>query len=109
MDVKTAGARRFDTAGRMVKMGNIIDGAGIRKMAVGSVCAPPGGRQSMQTRHPLLAAGDILALDEVQATAGGAVAVVAPGTGLGEACLVWDGTRHRAYPPACCPWCMPCC
>ncbi len=30
MDVKTAGARRFDTAGRMVKMGGIIDGAGIR-------------------------------------------------------------------------------
>jgi glucokinase len=29
---------------------------------------------------------------------GGARAVVAPGTGLGEAFVVWDGTRHRAYP-----------
>jgi len=30
--------------------------------------------------------------------AGGAIAVVAPGTGLGEAFLVHDGTRLRAYP-----------
>jgi glucokinase len=29
---------------------------------------------------------------------GGAMAVVAPGTGLGEAFVVWDGARHRAYP-----------
>lgn len=26
------------------------------------------------------------------------IAVIAPGTGLGEAFLTWDGTRHRAYP-----------
>ena len=32
------------------------------------------------------------------AGAGGAIAVVAPGTGLGEAFLVHDGTRLRAYP-----------
>jgi glucokinase len=29
---------------------------------------------------------------------GGAIAVVAPGTGLGEAFLVRDGARYRAYP-----------
>lgn len=28
---------------------------------------------------------------------GGAIAVVAPGTGLGEAYLTWDGTQYRAY------------
>jgi glucokinase len=28
---------------------------------------------------------------------GGAIAVVAPGTGLGEAFLVWDGARYRPY------------
>ena len=32
------------------------------------------------------------------ATAGGAIAVIAPGTGLGEAFLTWDGTRYRAHP-----------
>jgi glucokinase len=29
---------------------------------------------------------------------GGAIAVIAPGTGLGEAFLTWDGTRYRAHP-----------
>lgn len=28
----------------------------------------------------------------------GTLAIIAPGTGLGEAFLVWDGTRYRAYP-----------
>jgi len=28
----------------------------------------------------------------------GSLAIVAPGTGLGEAFLAWDGTRYRAYP-----------
>lgn len=28
----------------------------------------------------------------------GGIAVVAPGTGLGEAFLVWDGSRYRAHP-----------
>ena len=27
-----------------------------------------------------------------------AIAVIAPGTGLGEAALIWDGTRYRAVP-----------
>jgi glucokinase len=29
---------------------------------------------------------------------GGTIGVVAPGTGLGEAFLIWDGARYRAYP-----------
>jgi glucokinase len=33
-----------------------------------------------------------------QAVKGGAIAVIAPGTGLGEAFLTWDGTRYRAHP-----------
>ena len=32
------------------------------------------------------------------AVAGGAIAVIAPGTGLGEAFLTWDGTRYRSHP-----------
>lgn len=29
---------------------------------------------------------------------GGTIAVVAPGTGMGQAFLTWDGARYRAYP-----------
>ncbi len=47
---------------------------------------------------PHLKATDLHTLNQGEAAPGGAIAVVAPGTGLGEAYLTWDGTRYRAYP-----------
>src|SRR5580658_10737812 len=44
-----------------------------------------------------LAAGDLVALNRVTGRAIGNQAVVAPGTGLGEAGLFWDGTRHHVF------------
>lgn len=46
---------------------------------------------------PALAAEDVVTLNVGQAVAGGAIAVIAPGTGLGEAFLTWDGGRYRAF------------
>ncbi len=40
---------------------------------------------------------DLVPLNHVSGTPSGNQAVVAPGTGLGEAGLFWDGTRHRVY------------
>jgi glucokinase len=40
---------------------------------------------------------DIETLNAGEAAQHGAVAIVAPGTGLGEAYLVWNGSRYRAY------------
>lgn len=46
---------------------------------------------------PSLEKDDIYALnDNSQPVRGGTIAVIAPGTGLGEAFLVWDGTRYLA-------------
>ncbi|HEV8455503.1 MAG TPA: glucokinase [Gemmatimonadales bacterium] len=42
--------------------------------------------------------GDLHPLNVGEPLAGGALAVIAPGTGLGEAFLTWDGTRYRAFP-----------
>ncbi len=47
---------------------------------------------------PFLEAGDVATIREAEALQGGAIAVIAPGTGLGEGFLVWDGTRYRACP-----------
>jgi glucokinase len=47
---------------------------------------------------PALLAEDLVTLNTGQAVAGGAIAVIAPGTGLGEAFLTWDGARYRAWP-----------
>jgi glucokinase len=47
---------------------------------------------------PLLQPDDLHTLHEGAAAPRGAVAVIAPGTGLGEAFLTWDGTAYQAHP-----------
>jgi glucokinase len=44
-----------------------------------------------------LGEGDLVALNEVKGPVIGNQAVVAPGTGLGEAGLFWDGNRHHVF------------
>lgn len=46
---------------------------------------------------PFLEPDDLYTLHPGTPEPGGAKAVVAPGTGLGEAFLTWDGTRYRAH------------
>jgi glucokinase len=47
---------------------------------------------------PFLQADDLETINPGEAAPGGAKAVIAPGTGLGEGFLVWDGTRYQAAP-----------
>jgi glucokinase len=47
---------------------------------------------------PLLEAGDLETLNQGAPTKNGALAVIAPGTGLGEAFLEWNGNSYRPYP-----------
>ena len=47
---------------------------------------------------PLLEPDDLHSLNTGEADPRGTIAVIAPGTGLGEAFLTWDGTRYRAHP-----------
>ncbi|HEV2470381.1 MAG TPA: glucokinase [Candidatus Sulfotelmatobacter sp.] len=44
-----------------------------------------------------LAEADLVPLNRVVGTVVGNQAVIAPGTGLGEAGLCWDGTRHHVF------------
>lgn len=46
---------------------------------------------------PNLQPGDLVTLNLGTPVAGGTRAVIAPGTGLGEAFLTWDGARYHAY------------
>lgn len=46
---------------------------------------------------PFLEANDLHTLNSGQASTGGAIAVIAPGTGLGEAFLTWDGQHYIAH------------
>ena len=47
---------------------------------------------------PILDDKDLYPLHSGEPEPQGALAVIAPGTGLGEAYLVWDGRQYRAYP-----------
>jgi glucokinase len=47
---------------------------------------------------PSLNGSDLRTLNKGRAAKGGTIAVVAPGTGLGEAYLIWDGAGYRAHP-----------
>lgn len=46
---------------------------------------------------PFFQEKDVHVLNQGRAVAGGAMAVVAPGTGLGEAYLTWDGAGYSAF------------
>lgn len=47
---------------------------------------------------PKLGPEDLRTLNPGEPVPGGAIAVIAPGTGLGEAFLVWEADRYEAYP-----------
>jgi glucokinase len=46
---------------------------------------------------PLLQPGDVTTLNVGQPIPGGAIAVVAPGTGLGQSFLTWDGSKYLPH------------
>jgi glucokinase len=47
---------------------------------------------------PTLQSGDLYTLNAGEPVPGSAQAVIAPGTGLGEAFLIYDGARYRVFP-----------
>ncbi len=54
--------------------------------------------QSIASAVPFLTASDVHTIHAGKAVPQTPLAVVAPGTGLGEAFLTWDGTHYRAHP-----------
>jgi glucokinase len=53
--------------------------------------------QALAQGVPLLEPEDLYTLNKGEPTPDGTKAVIAPGTGLGEAFLTWDGSQYRAY------------
>ena len=47
---------------------------------------------------PVLSPDDLVVIEPGIPVSTGSIAVIAPGTGLGQAFLTWDGERHRAFP-----------
>ena len=53
--------------------------------------------EAMAHAVPNLESVDLHTLNAGQAVPGGAIALIAPGTGLGEGFLTWDGSRYLAH------------
>lgn len=53
--------------------------------------------EAIATAIPFLSSDELQTLNAGQPVAEAAIAVIAPGTGLGEAYLTWDGRRYRAH------------
>jgi glucokinase len=76
----------------------VIDAAAIReRMGFGAVHLL-NDLEAIAHAVRILEAEDIATLNEGAAVPGGAVGVIAPGTGLGEAFLTWSGARYVAHP-----------
>lgn len=54
--------------------------------------------QALATAVPYLEDTDLITLNEGEPVEHGAISVIAPGTGLGEAFLVWSGDHYQSYP-----------
>ena len=46
---------------------------------------------------PALRAGDMITINKGEPVANGPIAIIAPGTGLGESFLTWDGSQYVAH------------
>ncbi len=54
--------------------------------------------EALATAVPHLEGTDLITLNDGERVEQGAIGVIAPGTGLGEAFLVWNGSRYESYP-----------
>ncbi|MEI7644515.1 MAG: glucokinase [Chloroflexales bacterium] len=76
----------------------VIDAAAIREgMGLGSVHLL-NDLESIANAVRILEGDDVATLNVGMPVPGGTLGVIAPGTGLGEAFLTWDGAHYRAYP-----------
>ena len=54
--------------------------------------------ESIGLAVPTLRPSDVSTINPGEPVIGGAIAVIAPGTGLGESFLTWDGRRYTTFP-----------
>ncbi|MCU0610530.1 MAG: glucokinase [Candidatus Eisenbacteria bacterium] len=83
---------------RVTNLPWVIDDVGMRRCTGAAEVCIMNDLEAIAWAIPGLEAADLRQVNPGTAEAGGAVAVVAPGTGLGEALLIWDGARYRARP-----------
>lgn len=83
---------------RLTHLGWEIDGRRIAQRFAFDQAILMNDVEAIARSIPLLSPLDLLTLRPGERDPRGPIAVIAPGTGLGEAYLTWDGERHESYP-----------
>lgn len=103
-DAAVPGCAAFGIAGpvqgRAVRTTNLpwyIDAAALQQRFGFEACDLLNDLEATACGLPALGVEDLLTLQQGSVDARGNAAVIAAGTGLGEAGLFWDGQRHRPY------------
>jgi glucokinase len=76
----------------------MIDGRTLSETLGGATVHLLNDLQAIANAVPILQPEDLRTLQTGETDPTGAIGVIAPGTGLGEAFLVWNGRNHQAYP-----------
>jgi len=76
----------------------VVDGAALSQGLGGAPVHLLNDLQAIANAVPILEGEDLHTLQVGEAEPQGAIGVIAPGTGLGEAFLVWNGRSHQAHP-----------
>jgi glucokinase len=75
-----------------------VDGARLSEALAGAPVKLLNDLEAIANGIPALEEDDTVVLKPGEVEEHGAIAIVAPGTGLGEAYLIWDGNRYRPLP-----------
>jgi glucokinase len=76
----------------------VVDGRTLSDTLGGATVHLLNDLQAIANAIPILQPEDLRTLQTGETDPTGAIGVIAPGTGLGEAFLVWNGRNHQAYP-----------
>lgn len=82
---------------QITNLGWEIDTQALQEALVGVEVHLLNDLEAIANAVPLLQPTDLFQINAGEAVPGGALAVIAPGTGLGEAYLTWDGERYHAF------------
>lgn len=76
----------------------VVDGDHLNHVLGGRLVYILNDLAAIASAVPMLVPDDLVVLKEGQAVPNAPIAILAPGTGLGEAFLFWDGQRYRPIP-----------
>jgi glucokinase len=83
---------------RITNLGWVIEEGQLAGVLGGAEVRLLNDLEAIANAIPVLRAGDVHTLQQGEKAPRAAIAVIAPGTGLGEAFLTWDGQRYVAHP-----------